>query len=378
MILSLIACNKTEIQQTRDTIRSADSLIKTANDGFKTLDSISKIVNDSAKFNKVIIPQIEKHKESVEKVIKENAKSLDSVSAIINKAKNEIEKNQDLVKTVDSASRTIQNSDNPIEALSTISKTLEKISIRAKSTSENKVDNTSNQNSNNSQNNTSKVQQQPTVFEEPVYKNRSLEIEVNDLVIAKQNISSRIKNAGGRIVSENNGEQAGQKKSHIKAKIPMQNFDEISNYASSIGSMKSDQLEINGTDFQPKKMGDFEIILTEQLLITGNENIAENNGNPENETYGEKSSNAFMKGFDVVKDAFLVILPFWPFLLIVGIVLFFLNRRNKKKNLQNDNHYRQQEPSIPQEKIIEKPTEVSKDVEENNDDEDPYAKYRPK
>ena len=59
-LLLLTSCSQTEIKQTTDTIKGADSLLKSANDGFKTLDSISKKVNDSAKINKIIVPEIEK------------------------------------------------------------------------------------------------------------------------------------------------------------------------------------------------------------------------------------------------------------------------------------------------------------------------------
>ena len=54
---ALISCDKNTIQQTTDSIKSADSLFTKANDGLKTLDSISKTINDSNGIaNKIILP----------------------------------------------------------------------------------------------------------------------------------------------------------------------------------------------------------------------------------------------------------------------------------------------------------------------------------
>ncbi|MGZ5264357.1 MAG: hypothetical protein ACXWBY_03380, partial [Kaistella sp.] len=42
-------------------------------------------------------------------------------------------------------------------------------------------------------------------------------------------------------------------------------------------------------------------------------------------------SGAFMKGFKVLGDAFLFLLPFWPLFLIGGLVWYFIHRNKKKK-----------------------------------------------
>ena len=66
----LIACNKTDMQQATDTIKNADSLFQEAKESYNTLDSISKVVNDSnSTIGKVIVPEIEKHKEIIEDAV---------------------------------------------------------------------------------------------------------------------------------------------------------------------------------------------------------------------------------------------------------------------------------------------------------------------
>src|SRR5690606_38294907 len=129
---AVISCSKSEMQQTSDTIKNADSLFTRANDGVRTLDSISKIVRDTAKFNKIIVPEIEKTKESVGKVIQDNAKSLDSLNAVLKNARRDIQKGSDVLKTVDSAGRVLKETSNPIDVLSTISKTIDKDSKSAR------------------------------------------------------------------------------------------------------------------------------------------------------------------------------------------------------------------------------------------------------
>ena len=70
--LLLVACNKTDIQQTADSFKTTDSLLTKQKKVIKPLDSISKIVNDSnsCTVGKVILPEINKHKEIIEDAIK--------------------------------------------------------------------------------------------------------------------------------------------------------------------------------------------------------------------------------------------------------------------------------------------------------------------
>ena len=68
---ALVSCDKNTIQQTTDSIKQADSLLTKANDGIKTLDSILKTINDSDGITKkVILPEIEKQKKSIDSTIK--------------------------------------------------------------------------------------------------------------------------------------------------------------------------------------------------------------------------------------------------------------------------------------------------------------------
>ena len=83
---ALISCDKNTIQQTTDSIKSADSLFTKANDGLKTLDSISKTINDSNGIaNKIILPEIQKQKKVIDSTIRNGGYQIDSINKEIEK-----------------------------------------------------------------------------------------------------------------------------------------------------------------------------------------------------------------------------------------------------------------------------------------------------
>lgn len=382
---AFVSCSQTEMKQTTDTIKQADSLFKTANDGFKTLDSISSIVKDSARFNKVVVPEIEKHKKSVEEVIQNSAKSIDSVNAVIKKTTDQINKSADVIKTVDSARESLKNSTNPIDALTTISKTLEKVSKTAK---------------NNTQRQTPpatppaepQIQSQQPDFEEPatypqpepvvtdpLVKTAKMTIAVNNVDETRSELATELYKYGGEIVTESMGEEQGIRKQRITAKVPYKYFDEAAqNIAQRMGTLRTKNIETEGKDYDPNQMCDLEITFTENDQYASNETIT-NPASGNNKTYKDRSSDAFMKGFDGLKNVFLFLLPFWPLLLIGGIVYYFYKRNQRKRDealvemkLQEQKKYRES----PEESVTQQPTYPKQEAPENPDD--PYAKYKPK
>ena len=68
-------------------------------------------------------------------------------------------------------------------------------------------------------------------------------------------------------------------------------------------------------------MCDVELTLVDNTPETNNtEDLNILNDEQKDETFGDKSSNAFMKGFAVLGGLFLALIPFWPIFLIGGIV----------------------------------------------------------
>lgn len=388
----LVSCNQSEIKQTTDTIKQADSLLKSAKDGFKTLDSISKKLNDSAKFRKIIVPEIEKTKETVQNEIKKNAKNLDSLNREIGKIKDNINKGSDILKTVDSANKKMKESDNVFDKLSTITETISKVSKQTKPKTSAKTEVKSPQmpSPENKNNNISEPEisqnypqqqtlPQPTVTEKiPLVKTAQLNISVDDLYSAKADLQNEIRSYGGEIVTENFGEQEGVRSQRITAKVPYRFFNEITdNISKNIGSLESKSIESEGKDYDPNQMCDIEITFKEKAAYADGMG---DNGNPKKDTFGEKSSSAFMKGFKGLSEVLVAILPFWPLFLIGGLVWYFV-RKNKKKKEEEEMRKQEflHEQQMPQtEKSATENLNAVENKEKDNPQEPDYSKYLPK
>ena len=139
--------------------------------------------------------------------------------------------------------------------------------------------------------------------------------------------------------------------------------------------MKSKSTESEGKDYIASQMCDIEITLLQ------NENIADNaltKGDEEENT--DSFSGAFMKGFKVLGDAMLFLLPFWPLFLIGGLVWYFISRNKKKK--AKEEFERQQ--ILNQQNAAAYPTQnqtSTEPVQEDKPAETPdtdYSKYLPK
>lgn len=375
---AVISCSKSEMQQTSDTIKNADSLFTRANDGVRTLDSISKIVRDTAKFNKIIVPEIEKTKESVGKVIQDNAKSLDSLNAVLKNARRDIQKGSDVLKTVDSAGRVLKETSNPIDVLSTISKTIDKVSKSARqSTQPEKTEEKSVAPDNNTV--SPSVAEAAPMITNPITKTGVMEITVYDLSNSRDDLSLALRRFQGGIVSEKFEDINGDRKQVIRVTIPTQYFDEAATHLPDrLGTLTTRSVESSGTDYDPNRMSSLEFILSEKRQEVMTDILAEKepDSTPTNDN---SASGAFMKGFDVLGKVLLALLPFWPVLVIGALIWYFMRGRNKNRQFEETpNPYVEE---VPQEEFIE--THPVKKAEEVNPpaektDTDPYEKYRPK
>lgn len=384
MIMLTVSCSKTELKQTSDTIKTADSLFTKANSGLKTLDSISKIVNDTAKFNKVVAPHIEKTKKTVEKAIQENAYTLDSVNAVLQKAKSEIEKNTDLIKTVDSAGQIINRSNKPSEILSAISKTLEKVSS-ATTRSETPQTPSAPETAPTEQQPLSEPTAQAERKVQPLVKTAELGISVTDLNPSKNLLESEIRRYGGQIISENFGEENGFRKQIIRARIPTSSVDIATReLPGMLGQLTMRSVISSGTDPVPGQMSDLQITLTENRIAAGAESMQTDGAQgiqKEESSYG----SAFMKGFDVLEKIFLALLPFWPVLLILLLIWYLVRRNRRKKAATTVTQERfptvetpSQETHKQQEASPQTDAQNPEPGQQDSPPEDPYEKYRPR
>lgn len=393
--LFLFSCSKTEMQETRSTIKSADSLLTTAREGLKTIDSLSVIIKDSQTFNKVVVPQIEKQKKAVERAIEGNSKSLDSLSRVLNQTAGTLRKGTDIIKIVDSARKGINENSSAVDILSTISKTLEKVSKQTEKSVtiqtdpsgtvviESEEQTTGSAPSNSSTNN--------SIITSPKTSIAKVKVSVESLSEVKSEIQNGIHLYDARVESESFGEQGGEKQRVIWMHIPNRHYERALDYFANTGTLRTKSVESEGLDYDPNKTSELQLTLVETAPSAQWETTTPAVSNTDQTpTYKEQSKSAFNKGLENAKEASLALLPLWPFALVIAIVLFFMARRKKKKEtaleekvaFENPRNYSQaKEPQAYRETAKESPIarqEKPEEKKEPDTPEDPYEKYKPK
>jgi hypothetical protein len=367
----LTSCSKQEFSEATNSIKTADSLFTKANNGLKTLDSISKKLNDSNGIaRKVLIPQIEKQTKRIDSTLKSGSWKIDSINKDIAEITKNVKVGTDVAKTLDSANRALQNGENVISVLS---KTADRILKRTQTQKATTPPTTESQNPQTNQNNTVVIP--PIVEKNPLVKTAILEIQVDDISKAKSILKQKIRENNADLVSSNFSQQEGFEREYITVKVPLYNFDHlVSTLSNELGEVKSKSTESTGIDYISSQMCDLEITLVQKELASSNQ-IVTDEMNKDFDSFGSKSSSAFMSGFKVLGDLMIAILPFWPIFLIAGLIFYFM-KRNKKikevKSLENQGNISIQKTELtPPSERVEK--ENSGDSEEQD-----YSKYLPK
>lgn len=376
----LVACNKSDMKQASDTIKNADSLFQEAKEGYNTLDSISKAVKDSnSTIGKVIIPEIDKHKEIIEDAIKKGNISIDSVQREFDKIKAKAQQNEEIKKAIDSVASVAEA--NP-----------ENTKVKNLLESANKILKHSKENSQPSapkiSQNDVKISSQKTEIV-PIVKTARLNISVEDISAAKEMLQQELRNTNGDLVTESYSENEGIAKEYITAKVPLYNFNNLVNNLANLGAVQTKTTDSRGKDYDSNQMCDVEITLVDHSIsnssVTPTEDLNIVNGDEKkDETFGDKSEGAFMKGFGVIGSLFLALLPFWPIFLIAGIVWYFVAKKNKKKREKEF----QRQLAIEKEKLksteksenqeIKTQENVEKPTTEEQKNDDDISKYLPK
>ena len=234
--------------------------------------------------------------------------------------------------------------------------------------------------------NQNQVQNQPVPQRElyPIAKTTRLQVSVEDLAAAKSLLNQELSTYNADIITENYTENEGIAKQYLTVKVPLSNFNELVNKMSSLGNVESKNTEVQGNDYVGSQMCDVELTLVDNTPETNNaEDLNILNDEQKDETFGDKSSNAFMKGFAVLGGLFLALVPFWPIFLIGGIVWYFVAKRNKKKREEEF----QRQLALEREKIkaaealkpsAETPQNTEPTNAEENKNDDDISKYMPK
>ena len=374
----LAGCEKATISETRSTMHQADSLFRSANESFRTLDSISAAVNDSAKFNKVVGPQLEKTKREIERSIRENKVNLDSLDAVINIVKNTVEKSAVVIKTVDSANRQLQGDGSIFDKIGTITGTISKISKKATVQRDTLYTNPSSSSAPNQY-----PDDKQKIETTPLTKSATVEAEVDNVPNARNEIVDMLRDYRADIVSENHTENEGVQKQVIKVKVSLRNFDAVmENISAAFGNNISQNVAVEGIDFDPNRMGDIVITLRESGKGYGANVTSITEEKPD--SFGSKSSDAFKKGASGFSDTLLALIPFWPVVVVGGLIWYLISRQKRKRReeefqrqlaLERERqHATTMRESIRTEPVTEQPT--PQETTERKDDD--YTRFMPK
>ncbi|WP_300675457.1 DUF4349 domain-containing protein [Soonwooa sp.] len=312
---SLVMCQKSEIQQMHDHLKTADSLISTVNDNLKNIDSVS--IN----LDSVSIPHIIKEKEKLEKLFNDSKKSIDSLGSSIDNFKKTVD-SKEIQKKIDSVSSKIKSLDD-----------LQKLKEQAKVIYKDKQK-------------TSKApEQRPQQKQDVLTKSANIEVNVDNLTSARQQLSQDLSRFGGRIEAENVLSNNELQTMYLTAKVPMSQFDYfVDGVSNNLGSVKTKNIEVKGQNFVDNQM------CTVQLTLVENHNVTiENKDKPENQTFSEKAGDAFGSGGKVLGNIILFLLPFWPLFLLVIIGYVVYRYKFKKKEQPIKPTEKAQEPKEKQE-----------------------------
>lgn len=373
LLLLVIAtsCSKQEFSEATSSIKRADSLFTKANDGLKTIDSISKRINDSDGIaRKVLIPTIEKQTKRIDSTLKSGSWKIDSINKDIAEITKHVKTGTDVAKTLDSASQFLKNGEN---AISVLAKTADKILKRTQSQKATLPQNEGSSNSADNQNNTVVI---PAIVKQnPLVKTAVLEIQVDDITQAKSILKQKIRESNADLVSENFSQKEGFEREYVTVKVPLYNFDSLlSNLSNGLGDVKSKSMESEGKDYLSSQMCDIEITLVQKELTASNQIITDDN-NEDADTFGSKSSSAFMSGFKVLGEMMIAILPFWPIFLIAGLIFYFVRRNKKNKEIK----LLENKSDIPVQKAeMTTPSEIVENENTDTSEEPDYSKYLPK
>ncbi|MHA6728318.1 hypothetical protein ACX3PU_09690 [Chryseobacterium sp. A301] len=417
LLAFLSSCSESEFKETKDTIQQVNELFKSAKEGLKTMDSISIMVEDSADFHRVIVPQIEKHKKTAERLINGNAKTIDSLNTVLKETAGTLEKSTELLKTVDSARLEINENSSAIDILGTVTKTLSKLSKQTKSKPKEAPLDSSSTGTSKDLDATTLSPSSPTRSEtntplETRGSTAKMKVSVEDLDRANSVLENGMHLYDAKVKSESFGEVQGKATRELTLLIPTRHFERALDYfGSKLGTLRTKSMETWSFNGSTDELSTLELTLEQSAAFAGNEPLTPNsNDAKEISPYKEPSKSAFMQGLEYGKQALVFLLPFWPFLLLLIVGIYFWNRAKKRKEQKQVSPVETKsnssfEPSVKvneqtkgeaETKVETKseesyynspyapkpksgPDQMPKPTQEpDTDPEDPYAKYKPK
>ncbi len=288
ILSTLTMCKKADLEQANNTIASADSLIEKASETVNNLDTKSVLDSVNLKAKDLL-----KNKEEIEKAFENSKSKIDSISENVEKFKKDIE-DKKVATTIDSIQEKIKKEIPKPKAVT-------KVIYKDKP-----------------------VKKEPVAPVNAMVKNGSVELNVDDIVIAKQSVRDIIRKYDGIINTENLVSNDEFQTLYLTTKVPYDKFDYLVEDLSMLGNIHNKNLEVKGDSYNPNKLCSLEITLYDNHLKPKES---------QNQSFGEKSADAISSGWKVIGDILLFLLPFWPLFLIGGIGYYLY-----KKKYGNGNH----------------------------------------
>lgn len=285
ILSTLTMCKKADLQEANNTIKNADSLIDNASESLENLDSDAKATLDSVNLK---AKDLLKNKEEIEKAFENSKSKIDSISENVEKFKKDIEE-----KKIDSIKNQIKKEIPKPKAVT-------KVIYKDKP-----------------------VKKEPVAPVNAMVKNGSIELNVDDIVLAKQSVRDIIRKYDGIINTENLVSNDEFQTLYLTTKVPYDKFDYLVEDLSMLGNIHNKNLEVKGDSYNPNKLCSLEITLYDNYLKAKES---------ENQSFGEKSANAISSGWKVIGDILLFLLPFWPVFLIGGIGYYLYKKKYGKGN----------------------------------------------
>ena len=290
ILSTLTMCKKADLQEANHTIANADSLMDKASETVNNLDSNANAVLDSVNLK---ARDLIKNKEDIEKAFENSKNKIDSISENVEQFKKDIE-NKKVTTTIDSIQEKIKKE---IPKPKTVTKVIYK---------------------------DKPVKKEPVAPVNAIVKNGSVELNVDNISLAKQSVRDIIRKYDGIINTENLVSNDEFQTLYLTTKVPYDKFDYLVEDLSMLGSLHNKNLEIKGDSYNPNKLCSLDITLYDNHLKPKES---------ENQSFGEKSADAISSGWKVIGDILLFLLPFWPVFLIGGIGYYLY-----KKKYGNGNH----------------------------------------
>ena len=289
ILSTLTMCKKADLQEANNTIKNADSLIDNASESLENLDSDAKATLDSVNLK---AKDLLKNKEEIEKAFENSKNKIDSISENVEKFKKDIEEKK--------ISSNIDSIKNQIKKEIPKPKTVTKVIYKDKP-----------------------VKKEPVAPVNAMVKNGSIELNVDDISLAKQSVRDIIRKYDGIINTENLVSNDEFQTLYLKTKVPYDKFDYLVEDLSMLGNIHNKNLEVKGDSYNSNKLCSLEITLYDNYLKAKES---------ENQSFGEKSANAISSGWKVIGNILLFLLPFWPVFLIGGIGYYLYKKKYGKGN----------------------------------------------